>query len=206
MFRKQVYSADVEPRTIDDALHITHLQSKKLLEEYGIDFRFLLDALLVATPRASITASAAVPLARPPAFRAHAERTPEPLHTPSPTPVRSRSPAPPPSTPSRSRTPAPPVPDLPALVVPTPVPASMSPGRSPPTVRLRTPVPAPPPRAASQTSFRSQTPTNDGSGRMMGGRGTPAPPPPRSRDRPGSSADQRPPGSVMETPRRQGMF
>ena len=68
MFRKQVYSSDIDPRTIDEAIQITHLQSKKLLEEYGIDFRFLLDNLLVEKPKDNV---------RPPTYRAHAERTPD---------------------------------------------------------------------------------------------------------------------------------
>ncbi|RPD64554.1 hypothetical protein L227DRAFT_571032 [Lentinus tigrinus ALCF2SS1-6] len=203
MFRKQVFSSDVDSRTIDEAIQITHVQSKKLLEEFGIDFRFLLDSLLVEKPKENT---------RPPTYRAHTERTPDPIHTPASTPVRSRSPAPGyASTPSRSRTPVPavppmpssaalpPPPAIPALSVPTPL--SASPGRSPSATRLRSP--APPPRTASQASFRSQTPTNElstSSSRSV--RGSPAPPPPRSRDRPGSSAGQRPQG--IDGSRRQG--
>ncbi|KAI0779029.1 hypothetical protein BD413DRAFT_632875 [Trametes elegans] len=206
MFRKQVYSSDIDERTIDEAIQITHVQSRKLLEEYGIDFRFLLDNLLIDKPRGD---------ARPPPFRGHSERAPDPIHTPASTPIRSRSPAPSTasansfSTPSRTRTPVPvpAVPPLPpasamppSLAVPTPV--SASPGRSPPASRMRSPIP--PPRTASAASFRSQTPTNDGAGTGMlrPPRGSPAPPP-RSRDRPGSAAGRPPP---VETPKRQGMF
>ncbi|KAI0325433.1 hypothetical protein GY45DRAFT_1374778 [Cubamyces sp. BRFM 1775] len=85
MFRKQVYSSDIDPHVIEEAIQITHIQSKKLLEEYGIDFRFLLDNLLVEKPKENT---------RPPPFRAHSERAPDPIHTPASTPVRSRSPAP----------------------------------------------------------------------------------------------------------------
>ncbi|TBU58130.1 hypothetical protein BD310DRAFT_927740 [Dichomitus squalens] len=182
MFRKQVYSSDVDARTIDDAIQITHVQSKKLLEEYGIDFRYLLDNLLVDKARDGA-------LVRPPTYRPHAERTPDPIHTPSSTPVRSRSPAQ--STSARSRTPIPTVPPvpssiampppstMPALAVPTPL--SASPRRSPSSTRLRSP--APPPRTASQASFRSQTPST-GEGSRNGLNGSPAPLPPRSRDRP----------------------
>ncbi|RDX44306.1 hypothetical protein OH76DRAFT_1409275 [Lentinus brumalis] len=197
MFRKQVFSSDVDSRTIDEAIQITHVQSKKLLEEFGIDFRFLLNSLLVEKPREN---------SRPPQYRAHSDRTVDPIHTPASTPVRSRSPASTSaSTPSRSRTPVPAVPPIPssaappampALAVPTPL--SASPGRSP---RLRSPVP--PPRTASQASFRSQTPTSDlGTSSSRSVRGSPAPPPPRSRDRPGSSAGQRPQG--LDPSRRQG--
>ncbi|KAH9884631.1 hypothetical protein C8Q73DRAFT_660739 [Cubamyces lactineus] len=196
MFRKQVYSSDIDPHVIEEAIQITHIQSKKLLEEYGIDFRFLLDNLLVEKPKENT---------RPPPFRAHSERAPDPIHTPASTPVRSRSPAPSvSSTTSRSRTPVPAVPPLPSsnpplsampsLAVPTPI--SASPGRSPTSSRVRSPVP---PRTASSASFRSQTPTNEGSAtRSL--RGSPAPPP-RSRDRPGSAA-----GRPAELPKRQGMF
>ncbi|KAI0640292.1 hypothetical protein C8Q77DRAFT_1153163 [Trametes polyzona] len=216
MFRKQVFSSDVDARTIDEAIQITHIQSKKLLEEYGIDFRFLLDNLLLEKPKEA---------SRPPPFRAHSERAPDPIHTPASTPVRSRSPATglsnpsssSNSTPSRSRTPIPAVPPLPpsnpspsampSLAIPTPI--SASPGRSPTSSRL-----VPPPRTASAASFRSQTPSSDAGGGGSASasastlnlvrppRGSPAPPP-RSRDRPGSATGRPPP---VELPRRQGMF
>ncbi|KAH9854378.1 hypothetical protein C2E23DRAFT_753413 [Lenzites betulinus] len=183
MFRKQVFSSDVDAETIDNAIQITHLQSKKLLEEYGIDFRFLLDNLLVEKPREAT---------RPPPFRSHPERAPDPIHTPASTPVRSRSPANAPSTsssstPSRSRTPAvPPLPSIPipppsampSLAIPTPTAPS---GRSSPSAARMRQQMMPPPRTASVS---------------------PAPPP-RSRDRPGSAAGRPPP---VEVPRRQGMF
>lgn len=165
----------------------------KLLEEYGIDFRFLLDNLLVEKPKDP---------SRPPPFRSHPEKTQTPIHTPASTPVRSRSPAVPTSTPSRTRTPAPAMPPLPppssmpTLALPTPV--SASPSRSP--SRMRSPVP--PPRTASAASFRSQTPTGEGNPLIRPPRGSPAPPP-RSRDRPGSATGHPPP---VELPRRQGMF
>ncbi|KAF8548878.1 hypothetical protein OG21DRAFT_667621 [Imleria badia] len=52
MFKKQVYSSDVDQPTIDEALKITHTQSRKLLQEFGLDFRYLLDDLLVQHPKA----------------------------------------------------------------------------------------------------------------------------------------------------------
>ncbi|KAI9569500.1 hypothetical protein HD554DRAFT_2020462 [Boletus coccyginus] len=55
MFRKQVYSSDVEQSTIDEALKITHSQSRKLLQEFGLDFRYLLDDLLAQHPKVSST-------------------------------------------------------------------------------------------------------------------------------------------------------
>ncbi|OJA09372.1 hypothetical protein AZE42_08542 [Rhizopogon vesiculosus] len=47
MFRKQVYSSDAQQGAVEEALKITHNQSRKLLQEFGLDFRFLLDELLV---------------------------------------------------------------------------------------------------------------------------------------------------------------
>jgi hypothetical protein len=50
-FRKQVYSSDAEQQTVKEALKITHSQSRKLLQEFGLDFRYLLDELLVQDPQ-----------------------------------------------------------------------------------------------------------------------------------------------------------
>ncbi|EMD31124.1 hypothetical protein CERSUDRAFT_109603 [Gelatoporia subvermispora B] len=70
MFRRQVYSSDIDQETIEDAIKITHLQSRKLLEEYGIDFRFLLDELLIEKPKDPAPSerqgtSSQIPLSRP---------------------------------------------------------------------------------------------------------------------------------------------
>ncbi|KAF8079188.1 exo84 subunit/exocyst complex component [Lyophyllum atratum] len=50
-FRKQVFTSDVDRQVVEDALKITYTQSKKLLQEYGLDFRYLLDGLLVEKPK-----------------------------------------------------------------------------------------------------------------------------------------------------------
>ncbi|KAF9011134.1 hypothetical protein BDQ17DRAFT_1420558 [Cyathus striatus] len=50
-YRKQVFSKDVDSKMVEEANQITRLQSKKLLEEYGLDFRFLLNAILVQHPK-----------------------------------------------------------------------------------------------------------------------------------------------------------
>ncbi|KAJ3484324.1 hypothetical protein NLI96_g5729 [Meripilus lineatus] len=194
MFRKQVYGPDVDPQVVEDAIKITHLQSKKLLEEYGLDFRFLLEDILVEKPPEN---------ARPPQFRGHALKRIDPIHTPSPTPIRARSPAPAPGTPipsksfrPRSPNPPPPVPPLPTRTVsPQGYPASSaslpppSPVSRPSALRPGTPTTS----EASSSSSRLARPL----------RGSPAPPP-RSRDRPGSSAGHRPP--PVSIPRRDGMF
>ncbi|EEB92309.1 hypothetical protein MPER_09206 [Moniliophthora perniciosa FA553] len=51
IFRNQVYTGDVETKVIEEAMRITYSLSKKLLEEYGLDFRFLLDEQLIEKPK-----------------------------------------------------------------------------------------------------------------------------------------------------------
>lgn len=53
-FRMQVYTPDVDPKVVEDALKITYMQSRKLLQEYGLDFRFMLDELLVENPKPTL--------------------------------------------------------------------------------------------------------------------------------------------------------
>ncbi|KAG5635916.1 hypothetical protein H0H81_009678 [Sphagnurus paluster] len=52
-FRKQVFTSDVEPKVVEKALNVTYAQSKKLLQEYGLDFRFLFEDILVVNPKKS---------------------------------------------------------------------------------------------------------------------------------------------------------
>ncbi|KAK1232134.1 exocyst complex component exo84 [Marasmius sp. AFHP31] len=52
IFRNQVYTGDViEPKVVEEAMKITYSLSRKLLEEYGLDFRFLLDEQLIEKPK-----------------------------------------------------------------------------------------------------------------------------------------------------------
>ncbi|KAG6901721.1 hypothetical protein C0995_008689 [Termitomyces sp. Mi166 len=46
-FRKQVFTSDIDPQIVSNALEITYTQSRKLLQEYGLDFRYLLEDLLI---------------------------------------------------------------------------------------------------------------------------------------------------------------
>ncbi|KAG6831966.1 hypothetical protein H0H87_003301 [Tephrocybe sp. NHM501043] len=46
-FRKQVFTSDVDPQVVSNAMSITYAQSRKLLQDYGLDFRYLLDELLI---------------------------------------------------------------------------------------------------------------------------------------------------------------
>lgn len=183
MFRKQVYSSDVDQRTIDDALKITYSQSRKLLQEYGLDFRFLLDELLVQEPKAKLQPP---PAARPQPRALESNR----ISRNNPTPSRQRSPAPILATPTPPFQ-APPVPPIPAIP-PTPSTPSRHSHNTTPMAVSPTPV-----RAQSYgVSIESPRPPRSV-------RSSPAPPP-RSRDRPGSSAGQRPP--PVTVPRREGYF
>ncbi|KAI0080989.1 hypothetical protein K474DRAFT_1704276 [Panus rudis PR-1116 ss-1] len=201
MFRKQVFGPDVDQQTIDEAIKVTHHQSRKLLEEFGLDFRFLLEDLLVEKPSDA---------PRPPTFRPHPQPTQDPIRTPASTPVRSRSPAPTIAAPqpTRARSPPPSVPPIPSAFLMSQSPSSPAPVRSPVP---RTPSAISEGRGGGAGSTRSVTPSSDMArrewqAREQGGgsvRGSPAPPP-RSRDRPGSSASHRPPPVAI--PRRDNMF
>ncbi|KAL1669579.1 Cullin repeat-like-containing domain protein [Schizophyllum commune] len=88
-FRKQVYSPDVERKVVDECMTITYSQSRKLLQEYGLDFRFLFDDLLLEHPRES---SGTKPIPAHFAFHARHAKGSEASLTPSSTP-NTRSPA-----------------------------------------------------------------------------------------------------------------
>lgn len=78
IFRKQVYSKDVDEQVVEEAIAITQTQSRKvahhfawipqlslnrsilqLLQEYGLDFRYLLDDILLEHPKEQSTFSSA---------------------------------------------------------------------------------------------------------------------------------------------------
>jgi exocyst complex component 8 len=199
-----VYTSDVEQKTVDEALRITYSQSKKvvstlssplldsevtlrpisqLLQEYGLDFRFLLDQLLIKDPKPRASAHSTHIISVDDLKRASAASQAPKAPTPTPT-----SPSPQTRTrtlsASRSRTPnlAPPLP----VPIPIPItPASSSGGRS------MTPVTA----ASSPSSMDAGTAVQP---RLR----PPRTPPPRSRDRPPSSARS----AAAAVPRREGMF
>ncbi|KAH7916378.1 hypothetical protein BJ138DRAFT_995706 [Hygrophoropsis aurantiaca] len=158
MFRKQVYVSDVEQQSVEEAVRITHSQSRKLLQEFGLDFRFLLDELLVENPKEK-TSSA------PFHFTQHLTASTPP--SPSLPPSRSRTPV---SSTSSNVPPVPPLPGSPARPLP------VRPG-----LQNRESDASRPPRSA---------------------RASPAPPP-RSSNRPGSTAQRPLPVAV---PQRDGMF
>lgn len=203
MFRKQVYSSNADQQTIEEAIKITQSQSRRSLEEYGIDFRFLLDRLLLAEPQDN-----SIP--RLPSSKPHREVSHELMHAASSTPIRSRSPAI--SAPQTAASDVPPVPPLPQITTTSPgtstsaymrmSPVSPAP-RTPSSARIATPSP----RSPSAGSPRAPTPSRTRPEGILGEtrRNQPSPaPPPRSRDRPGSAAGHRPP--PVAVPRRDGMF
>ncbi|KAF8899240.1 hypothetical protein BD779DRAFT_1690750 [Infundibulicybe gibba] len=215
MFRRQVYTSDVDPKVVEEALQITHSQSKKLLQEYGLDFRFYLAEILVQNPKEKDV----VKPARPATTIFRPQQAPQISEAPVPT-NRIRTPNPPPERPE-----TPPISAHPSLstssstrsiaTARTPSSASSynptSAGSQPP-YRSRTPVsntnvpvPASPPLPiAAPTPRHTRTPPPGGRERPPRAiRGSPAPPP-RSTNRPGSSLNQRPPPAAV--PQREGMI
>ncbi|KAF8641237.1 hypothetical protein AX17_000871 [Amanita inopinata Kibby_2008] len=51
IFRKQVFTPDIERKVVLEAVKFTHTQSRKLLQEYGLDFTYLFNELLVEKPK-----------------------------------------------------------------------------------------------------------------------------------------------------------
>ncbi|KAK2464897.1 hypothetical protein APHAL10511_002973 [Amanita phalloides] len=87
IFRKQVFTPDVDPKIVHEAVKIAHAQSKKLLQEYGIDFAFLLNELLVEKPKEPFRLSSTF------SFNTHSRlsKHPSQLTSPSITPKQSTS-------------------------------------------------------------------------------------------------------------------
>ncbi|KAF9532123.1 hypothetical protein CPB83DRAFT_58809 [Crepidotus variabilis] len=128
IFRKQVYSKDVDQKVVDDAVHITLTQSRKLLQEYGLDFRYLLDEILLEHPKKLLEPTPALSLnehrvsradvpvpalsikkpERPPRQSPAAQSHDRPTHNlPEAPPPPTLSAAPPPVRRKRSPAPAP---------------------------------------------------------------------------------------------------
>ncbi|KAG6907950.1 hypothetical protein DXG01_006808 [Tephrocybe rancida] len=103
-FRKQVFTSDVDRQVVSNALNIIYTQSRKLLQEYGLDFRYLFEELLVEkvkvkekpkpVPQFSFTDQMDLKIEPVPASR---RRTPAPpsAQTPDPPTLQIDSLAPP---------------------------------------------------------------------------------------------------------------
>ncbi|KLO20158.1 hypothetical protein SCHPADRAFT_816745 [Schizopora paradoxa] len=109
MFRKQVFNSDVDKQTIEDCIKITQNSSKKLMQDYGIDFRFLFDALLVPDPSMTSIKLDSISMSMTPASQikatfstASAESVLTASTPPTPTSAMFRPP-PSPAPPPRSR-------------------------------------------------------------------------------------------------------
>ncbi|KAJ7492286.1 hypothetical protein FB451DRAFT_1022270 [Mycena latifolia] len=219
LFRRQVYSSDVDPKVVDEALKITYSQSKKLLQEYGLDFRFLFSDVLSEHPKDNVKV--------PPTFtlRGHQVAKP-PRHAPTSLNLAASNLASPPASaafstasaysnttaaasafPNSTRD-APPTASRSAfrngMTAPSPAPPATAPLRivpdlpSPTSRRTRSPppsagLPGPSPRTPV-VGARERPP------RAV--RVNPAAPPPRSTNRPGSAI--RP--SPVAVPQREGMI
>jgi len=141
MFRKQVYSSDTEQKTVEEALKITHSQSRKLLQEFGLDFRFLLDELLVQNPQINDASVISATFSAPSrGLSVSRSQTPQPSSSLVSLPIPSPS-------------------DLPARsVTRSPVPALThlrDSDRTPKPSRLS---PAPPPRSSNRPGSTTRPP------------------------------------------------
>jgi exocyst complex component 8 len=167
MFRKQVYSSDAEQKTVEEALKITHSQSRKvcssnlratfprpwcatihlhtlqLLQEFGLDFRFLLDELLVQNPQindASVISATFSPPSR--GLPVSRSQTPQPTSSIVSLPIPSPS-----DSPARSITRSP----IPVLQVTHPRDSDHTPKPSCSS-------PAPPPRSSNRPGSTTRPP------------------------------------------------
>ncbi|KAJ7109864.1 hypothetical protein C8R44DRAFT_634295 [Mycena epipterygia] len=226
LFRRQVYSSDVEPKVVDDAMKITYSQSKKLLQEYGLDFRFLFSDVLSEHPKDFVKTPSTFTLrghqvAKPPrhapaslnlttstftsapsaAFTtasAYSSNT-TPAASAFPNSTRDTTTREPPLTASRSAFRTAPPATAPLTIVP-----NLPPLASPTPRRTRSP---PPSAGLPSAGLPTVSPRTPG---LMGARerpprairGSPAPPP-RSTNRPGSTLNRPPPVAV---PQREGMI
>ncbi|KAJ7459067.1 hypothetical protein B0H11DRAFT_2060287 [Mycena galericulata] len=194
LFRRQVYSSDVDLKVVDEAMKITYAQSKKLLQEYGLDFRFLFSDVLSEHPKDSVKTLPTFTLrghqvAKPPPQTRHPAASAYPNSTRDATRDARDTP---PLTASRSgfrgaqlssaSTPLTIVPDLPF---------SSPSARLPPSAGISSP---PAPRTPGIMGARERPPRTV--------RGNPAPPP-RSTNRPGSGLSRPPPVAI---PQREGMI
>ncbi|KAJ7204356.1 nuclear mRNA splicing protein [Mycena pura] len=225
LFRRQVYSTDGDPKVVEEALKITYAQSKKLLQEYGLDFRFLFSDVLSEHPKENAKV--------PPNFtlRGHQVAKP-PRRTPASLNLASTEKS---AVPSSLRTPATAaissasaysVNTAAASALPNstrdadrdapPLTASRSAFRAPPpsaaplTIQPNLPLPSPTPRRNRSPPPSAGLP-NPPRTPLIGARERPpravratpsAPPPPRSTNRPGSTLS-RPPVAV---PQHEGMI
>ncbi|KAF9453876.1 hypothetical protein P691DRAFT_718920 [Macrolepiota fuliginosa MF-IS2] len=168
MFRKQVYTKDVEPAVVQEAIAIAQLESRKLLQEHGLDFRYLLDQLVVEKPKETDKGSthfsfAAHRLSKQGDLSSLVKQLDIGQSTPQPPPqpeekeqssVQQLPPPPPPPTlsappPTRRRTPAPP------SAFREPSPKSMT----PPTDAIPTPSKTPQPPPPSSISVYPPSPS-----------------------------------------------
>ncbi|KAJ3570629.1 hypothetical protein NP233_g4270 [Leucocoprinus birnbaumii] len=193
MFRKQVYTKDVEAGLVEESIEIAHLQSNKLLREHGLDFSYLLDQLLVEKPKEIEKGSSSF------SFSAHRLSKQGDLSTllqqvditqsnsqsqadsTEPSPIQTLPSAPPPPMlsapppPTRRRSPAPPSafrePTSPRNGTPPPSAPSSSQGDSVKApLALKSPQPQMPLSSASvYPSSRSRTPVGAGSATLNPG-------------------------------------
>ncbi|KAF8807915.1 hypothetical protein BYT27DRAFT_7190004 [Phlegmacium glaucopus] len=135
IFRKQVYFKDVDAKVVEDAIHITQSQARKLLQEYGLDFRYLFDDILIENHKGSSQAAPAF------SFRDHrVSKETEKLSSPDATEQTEQPMILPPAPPPPILSAAPPPVNRRRLLIPKP--ASPAPPSTSNTDSLYPPPPA----------------------------------------------------------------
>ncbi|KAH9019097.1 hypothetical protein EDB84DRAFT_626442 [Lactarius hengduanensis] len=218
MFRIQVFCTDVDKSVVDEALSITHNQSRKLLQEFGLDFRFILDALLVPNPLENVPPQ--VPILAPAPRASLPTRTDVPSRSARSTPVPpepilgsvlSSSPAMTPELPARSGRSTPlSAPDLPARTLRNaPVPSPLTAASTPPPLP-RTLSSASHPSTSSLSLSLDSSPSPTFAAPITRRTRSPRPPPSASvkassRSATPTPAPATPPRGSAPTPSRAGM-
>ncbi|VDB87561.1 unnamed protein product [Peniophora sp. CBMAI 1063] len=156
-FRRQVFGGGLSERAVaEEAVAIALLQHRKLLQESGIDFRFLLDDLLQENPPEKPAPPPTMVLSFSTASSSSSSSssvTPRSNRT-TPAPSRARTPNPPTtSQPDSSRPPIPPIPASSSAPIRSTTPSST--GRAPtPTSSGRAPTPTG--RSSTPSGYRER--------------------------------------------------
>ncbi|KAJ7292985.1 nuclear mRNA splicing protein [Mycena rebaudengoi] len=228
MFRRQVYSSDVDPKVVDEAMKITYSQSKKLLQDYGLDFRFLFADVLSEHPKDNTMVPTNFTLrghqvAKPPRHGPPSLNLVQSNKTPSSTAnsaslstssAYSSNTAMAATSPYAVATPTPrsafraPLPPTPMTPMTAPLSASSTSGSPPDFMPLASPRrPRSPPASAGLPPARNASGLTGARDRPPRSARGPLPanpaPPPRSTNRPGSTLNRPPPVAV---PQREGMI
>ncbi|KAF8633569.1 hypothetical protein AX15_001366 [Amanita polypyramis BW_CC] len=155
IFRKQVFTPDVDPGVVREAVKITHAQGRKLLQEYGLDFTHIFNELLVENPKEPLKLESTF------SFNSHnpLSKHPSQVFSPATTPKQATSTngqrTPPVQGAASSSSEAPPVPALPSYLKQQPSKPAMQASKS----TDRDPDRAPTPQSSKPSMDRERVPT-----------------------------------------------